>query len=145
MIRSTIIAVLATVTLAACGSGSDSATGPDPTPSTSAPSEPAFDAASYAAGVEAVFNDANGGRKIDKMCDAAMTHWACHFDHIETPSEKRMIVHLTGGATKDQGLKAATDWFNFVGSDYPDLSTVTAYVDGRDVGTVRRSDLPLLG
>ena len=130
-----VFALIAVLLLAGCGGGTEA----------KANDEPKLDAAT----IEQTYTDALG-KDIKDMCDPAMTHWACYYDGVEAATSSRLQVNLsTPGDVSEKQAKAMskqarTHWFNFVGSDYPELDAITTMVNGRDTGTTQRSDVPLL-
>lgn len=119
------------------------------TTATKAPVKEPFDSTAYAKSIEAKYVELNG-RPIKDSCDAAFTNWQCFYDGIDAKSQSRIDIKLStpGDVTKDQAKKmserARLAYFNFVGADFKKLDTIVTYVNGRDTGTTRRSNVPLL-
>lgn len=100
--------------------------------------------------IEATFLANSGGRAIEDSCDAAFTAWQCFYDGVELPNDGRLQVNLSPAGdiskddVRDMAERARLHWFNFIGADYPELDAITTMVNGRDMGTTYRRDVPLL-
>ena len=86
----------------------------------------------------------NGIARVGEMCDSAFTHWACFYDGVEDAPGFLRIQLTTDGGWSDDALGEMADlagrhWFNFIGCDFPDLSTSVVAVNGID-HNVFRSD-----
>jgi hypothetical protein len=118
---------------------------PEPTGETPAP----FDPATYAADIEALYIETNGG-PIRELCDADLTKWQCHYDGIRALSESRLDIVLTAPAdvtvqqAQEMSQQARLAWFTIVGGEFPELDTIVTFVNGTQTGTTNRADLPAL-
>lgn len=118
----------------------------DPVPDASDPERPGgIDAeAMEAAFVEGLYNNTIEG--IGEMCDDAYTHWACFYDGVESVSDYLQVNLSTDGgwsraALRDMADTAGRHWFNFIGCDFPGLSTIVVTINGLDHNVFRRDTM----
>lgn len=86
----------------------------------------------------------NGISSIKSMCDANHTDWSCFYDGVSSaPGFLRINLTTDGGWSADDltsmANQAGLAWFNFVGCDFPNLSTIVVTINGID-HNVFRSD-----
>ena len=102
---------------------------------------------SSAAGMEKTYLDHLGANSVDgfkQMCDASYTHWSCFYEGVDKSAGDLRVRLVTDGGWSPGDLdalatQAGTQWFNFIGCDYPDLSVIVVTVNGLD-HNVFRSD-----
>lgn len=90
--------------------------------------------------MEQSFVAASGG-PVKSMCDAAMTHWSCFYDGVESGSGY-LVVELSTPARMNAGALAKTagmHWFNFIHCQFPDLKMIVVRVNGVDHNVARSS------
>lgn len=84
----------------------------------------------------------NGITSIEAMCDAAYTHWACFYTGAsDGPGDLRVTLVTDGGRSAadldTMARQAGLAWFNFIGCDFPSLSTIVVTVNGIDHNVLR--------
>lgn len=81
------------------------------------------------------------------LCDDYYTHWSCFYDGVEGDPSTFLRVNLTtdGGwldsELSDMADTAGLHWFNFIGCDFPEISTIVININGLDYN-VFRFDVP---
>ena len=86
----------------------------------------------------------NGVQSIKGMCDAAYTHWSCFYTGVTDGPGFLRVNLLTDGGWSAADLAAMANqaglaWFNFIGCDFPNLTTIVVTINGLD-HNVFRSD-----
>jgi hypothetical protein len=86
----------------------------------------------------------NGVQSIKDMCDAAYTHWSCFYKGVADGPGYLRVNLLTDGGWPAADLDAMANqagrhWFNFIGCDFTDLTTIVVNINGLD-HNVFRSD-----
>ena len=81
---------------------------------------------------------------IASMCDAAYTHWSCFYDGVQAGSTYLRINLTTDGGwpssdIEDMAQQTGRHWFNFIGCDFPDLTTIVVNINGVDHNVFRSS------
>jgi hypothetical protein len=152
-IRTALMPLALLALLAACGGASDVDAPSTTTTTTKATkaAKPKFDKAGYAEKIQKAFVEANT-RPIQDSCGLTdPTSWQCFYDHVSADRDSRIDITLafpgdvTKGQAKDLAKQARLAFFNFVGEQFPKLDTIVTYDStGRDIGTTRRDQVPLL-
>lgn len=81
------------------------------------------------------------------MCDDYYTHWSCFYDGVEGDPSSYLQVNLTtdGGwldsEISDMADTAGLHWFNFIGCDFPEITTIVININGLD-HNIFRFDVP---
>jgi hypothetical protein len=86
----------------------------------------------------------NGVQSIKDMCDAAYTQWSCFYTGVSGgPGFLQVNLAPDGGfsaaALDMMADQAGRAWFNFIGCDFPDLTSIVVTINGLD-HNVFRSD-----
>lgn len=156
LIAAAVVTVAALVVTGCASNGGDKATGASSSSGTAPESSPAQKTTTPsptsskkskkpaseidAKAMEKAFRANLGGKPIKSMCDSKITHWACFYDGVEAgPSYLRVILTTDGGRTDadEMAKDAGRHWFNFIGCDFPKLTTIAVRINGIDHNVFR--------